>query len=249
MIADSSNCSVPVPYRIHKISRQTRGAPGITNPAACTLHGILKFDSTESPHLVYNEYVALRLAQAARIPVADGVLTVAGDGLAYASLEVALPGMALPDALPSQLDSIATQYPSEAAALVAFDIWIGNRDRGRNLKASIVTPHLPVFRAFDHGHALLNIEAAPEGSIRRLFGDELILAGHPFFGRIQKKDLDRWVKRIRQIDFDVIQDCCVFGRPFRAVPLSVQTSLFYALNTRSGMLETIIRSNMSKIIP
>ena len=71
---------MPVPYRIHKITRQTRGSPGITNPAACTLHGILKFDSAESPHLVYNEYVALRLAQAARIPVADGVLTRVENG-------------------------------------------------------------------------------------------------------------------------------------------------------------------------
>jgi hypothetical protein len=112
--------------------------------------------------MVYNEYVVLRLAQATRIPVADGVLTVAGDGLAYASLEVALTGMVLLDVLPGQLDKISVQYPSESAALAVFDIWIGNRDRGRNLKASVVTHHLPVFRAFDHSHALLNIEATPE---------------------------------------------------------------------------------------
>jgi hypothetical protein len=49
------------------------------------------------------------------------------------------------DALPGQLDKISVQYPNESAALIAFDVWIGNRDRGRNLKASVVTPHLPVF--------------------------------------------------------------------------------------------------------
>ncbi len=240
---------MPVPYRIHKISRPTRGSPGITNPAACTLHGILKFDSAESPHLVYNEYVSLRLAQAARIPVADGVLTVAGEGLAYASLEVALTGMMLPDALPGQFDRISVQYPSESAALVVFDTWIGNRDRGRNLKASVVTPHLPVFRAFDHSHVLLCTEASPEDSIRRLYGKELILTAHPFFGRIQKAYLDRWVKRIREISIEVIQDCCVFGKPFRAVPVSVQESLYSALIKRAASLETIIQSNMNRIIP
>ncbi len=61
------------------------------------------------------------------------------------------------------VNSIKFQSSTQAnLALVAFDVWIGNRDRGRNLKASVVTPHLPVFRAFDHSHALLNIEATPE---------------------------------------------------------------------------------------
>lgn len=240
---------MPVPYRIHKISRKTRGAAGLTSPAACTLHGILKFDGNESPHLVYNEYVALRLAQAARIPVADGVLTVAGDGLAYASLEVALPGMVLPDVLPSQLDKISIKYPRETAALLAFDIWIGNRDRGRNLKASLVTPHLPVFRAFDHSHALLNIENSPQNSLQRLSSRDLILLGHPFFGRIQKAHLDRWVKRIREISIDVILDCCVYGRPFRTVSTTIQTSLYSVLLARAAALETIIQANMGKIFP
>lgn len=238
---------MPVTYRINKINRPSRGSPGITSPAACTLHGILKFDSGESPHLVYNEYVALRLAQAARIPVADGVLTIAGDGLAYVSLEVALPGMDLPNVHLGQLDNIATQYPNETAAIVAFDIWIGNRDRGRNLKASIVTPHLPVFRAFDHSHALLNIENAPGDSIRRLAGEELILVSHPFFKRIKMANLNHWVKRIQQINSDVIEDCCVFGKPFRAVELSVQKDLYSGLMKRVAMLETIIKANAETI--
>lgn len=240
---------MPVPYRIHKISRKTRGSPGLTSPATCTLHGILKFDGNESPHLVYNEYVALRLSQAARIPIADGVLTVAGDGLAYASLEVSLPGITLPDALPSQLDKISAQYPNEAAALLAFDIWIGNRDRGRNLKASLVTQHLPLFRAFDHSHALLNIEGSANESVRRLSGDDLILSSHPFFGRVGKNHLEKWIKRIRQVDRDVIQDCCVYGKPFRAVPEIVQTSLFVALRNRAIALEAIVQSNMGRIFP
>ena len=76
----------------------------------------------ESPHLVYNELVSLRLAQSLKVPVADGVLTVSGDGLAYASLEVALPGKALPDALPSQFGVIAQDCPHESAGLLAFAV-------------------------------------------------------------------------------------------------------------------------------
>ena len=134
------------------------GPSGVTKPAACTLHGILKFDCLESPHLVYNEFVALRLAQALRIPVADGVLTTVGDGYAYASLEVALPGLDLPDMRKSDYLKVANRYPDQAAAILAFDYWIGNRDRGGNVKAAMLSQHLPLFRAFDHQFALLDAE-------------------------------------------------------------------------------------------
>ncbi len=82
--------------------------------------------------------------------------------------------MALPDALPSQFGVIAQNYPHEAAGLLAFDILIGNHDHARNLKASVVTPHIPLFCAFDHSHVLLNIRDNPHDSIKALKSDDLL---------------------------------------------------------------------------
>ena len=244
-----SKSRMPTPYRIHSTRRLKRGSPGITTPVSCTLHGILKFDNPESPHLVYNELVALRLAQSLKVPVADGVLTVAGDGLAYASLEVALPGMALPDALPSQFGVIAKNYPHEAAGLLAFDILIGNHDRGQNLKASVVTPHLPLFCAFDHSHVLLNIRDIPHGSIKALKSDDLLILSHPFFKRVSKANLDIWVKRIARLDHDILRDCCEYGKPFRAVSQELQHDLFTALSRRARKLDQIVLAHQGVIFP
>lgn len=241
--------TVPTPYRIHSTSRLKRGSPGITAPVACTIHGILKFDSAESPHLVYNELVSLKLAQSLKVPVADGVLTVSGDGLAYASLEVALPGISLPDALPSQFGAIARDYPHESAGLLAFDILIGNFDRGRNLKASLVTPHIPLFCAFDHSHVLLNIKGNPQDSIQSMKSDNLLILSHPFFKRISRKNLDIWIKRIARLDTDIIRDCCIYGKPFRAVSEDLQHDLFAALSHRARNLANIISAHQEVIFP
>lgn len=151
------------PYKIRQILK--RRPAGITEASYCTLDAILRFDGPESPHCVYIEHVALRLAQTFHITVADGALIVAGDGPAYASLEVAAPGIPLPNVLDSQCERIARKYPDEVAALTAFDILIGNWDRKRNLKASIVTPHIRLFKNFNHSHALLNIKEDPDDSI------------------------------------------------------------------------------------
>ncbi len=240
---------MPTPYRIHSTRRLKRGSPGTTAPVACTIHGILKFDSAESPHLVYNELVSLRLAQSLKVPVADGVLTVSGDGLAYTSLEVALPGMALPDALPSQFGTIARDYPHESAGLLAFDILVGNFDRGRNLKASVVTPHISLFCAFDHSHVLLNIQENPHDSIQSLKSDNLLILSHPFFKRISRKNLDIWIKRIARLDLDVLRDCCVYGKPFRAVGNELQQALFVALSHRAKNLANIVSAHQGVIFP
>ncbi|MDR7928699.1 hypothetical protein RIE95_17190 [Acidithiobacillus thiooxidans] len=48
-------------YKIRRISSTRKS--GITTPAFCTLEATLKFDGEEAPHCVYNEYVALRLAE------------------------------------------------------------------------------------------------------------------------------------------------------------------------------------------
>lgn len=231
---------MPTPYRIHQLLPAKRSAKGITRPAACTLHGIIKFDCEESPHLVYNEFVALRLAQALRMPVADGVLTIAADGYAYASLEVALPGLDLPDMRKSDYKKVARRYSDASAAILAFDYWIGNADRGGNVKAAMLSEHLALFRAFDHQLALLDIEADFGASIKRLNSSEPIVKFHPFLGVVERSLLNAWVKRIASLSHDTIERCCVFEKPFRTVSPSTQRSLAWALQLRARRLAEII---------
>lgn len=231
---------VPTPYRIHQITPQRQNSRGITKPAACTLHGILKFDCPESPHLVYNEFVALRLAQALRLPVADGVLTVAGDGYAYASLEVALPGLDLPDMRKTDYKKVASRYPDQAAAILVFDYWIGNRDRGGNVKAALVSQHLPLFRAFDHQFALLDVEEDHIRSIERLKSDDPIVTFHPFWVPAVKDHLRQWFIRIACLPAEVVASCCILGQPFRTVTPQTQEALCDALVARGKHLSEII---------
>lgn len=235
------------PYKIRQILK--RRPSGITEASYCTLDAILKFDGPESPHCVYIEHVALRLAQTFHIPVADGALTMAGDGPAYASLEVAAPGIPLPNVLDSQCERIARAYPDEVAALTAFDILIGNWDRKRNLKASIVTPHIRLFKAFDHSHVLLNIREDPYDSIALLGSDDLILRFHPFFGLVSGALLKAWMDRMAAVDDIYIRECCCFGRQFRAVSEQMQSDLAAALSRRKNRLGTILAMNTGTIRP
>ncbi|WP_318556755.1 hypothetical protein [Geobacter anodireducens] len=235
------------PYKIRQILK--RRPSGVTEASYCTLDAILKFDGPESPHCVYIEHVALRLAQTFHIPVADGALTMAGDGPAYASLEVATPGIPLPNVLESQCERIARTYPNEVAALTAFDILIGNWDRKRNLKASIVTPHIRLFKAFDHSHALLNIKESPRDSIALLDSNDLILRFHPFFGHVSGSLLEEWMDRMAAVEDIYIKECCCFGRPFRAVDEQLQSGLAKALSRRKNTLKAILAANIGTIRP
>lgn len=232
-------------YKIRGIRKKS--FPGITAPVACSLDAILKFDSAESPYCVYSELVALRLAQTFHIPVASGVLTTTGSGEAYASIELGSPGLRLPDLLPPQFANAASHYSEEAAALVAFDIFIGNWDRGSNIKASLVTPHLPIFQGFDHEHGLLGVEDDPLKSITRLATADLIVRSHPFFGHISGGAVIKWADRIAQTDDAMIRECCELKRPLRAVTIDIQGDLADALCKRKLNLSQLISSNMMSI--
>ena len=236
----------PTPYKIHRIRRQL--SHGITAASACTLNAILKFDGLESPHCVYNEKVAVRLGQTLHVPVAAGVLTTTSDGPAFASLHVEAPGMNLPNIIPSRAANVAQQYPREAATLMLFDILIGNYDRSGNLKASVVTPHISVFCAFDHSHALLNIEADPYKSIARLDSEKLIAEYHPFHGHLKGSVLDDSLKHLSLCDESYIKECCFFGKTFRAVSDDLQEKLANALARRLKNLPAIVARHRAKLV-
>lgn len=157
----------PATYRLLRVQRR-RNREGVTQPATCTIEGVLKFDSEEAPHCVYNEQVAANLARVLQVPVADGILASTGDGPAYASLLLESPGVPLPDVGGRRIGEVVAAYPEQAAALVVFDILTGNWDRGANMKAALVSPHIRLFQAFDHSHCLLGARPTDTESIAAL---------------------------------------------------------------------------------
>jgi|CXWL01.1.fsa_nt_gi hypothetical protein len=235
----------PHHYKIRSIRKKS--LPGITGAVACSLDAILKSDGIESPYCVYSELVALQLAQTIHIPVANGVLTTTNSSEAYASIEIASPGLHLPDLLPTQYKNAALKYPNEAAALIVFDIFIGNWDRNSNIKASFVTPHRPIFQGFDHEHALLGVENNPMDSIKTLSGTDLIVKSHPFYGLIPFMPMAEWSERINEIDDAMIHECCEFNRPLGAVTTEIQQQLADALCKRKDNLPKLIVKNISHI--
>ncbi len=211
------------------------------------MSAILKFDCAETPYGVYNELVALRLGQRLSAPIAAGVLAVTSDGQSYASIEAGGPGMVLPHVSDANIASIAARYPTGAAALVAFDIWIGNSDRKNNLKAFIASPHIDLFVGFDHGAALLGYADDPTDQIKRLSSDAVVVSFHPFYQRVSAQELSKWISRIESIADDEILDACVFGKPFRAVSVMLQSSLAEALINRRNRIRAIVQNNATRV--
>ena len=232
-------------YKLRSIHKKS--LLGFTEPVSCSLGAILKCDNLGSPYCVYNELVAVRLAQTIHIPVATGVLTEAESRDGYASIELAMPGLRLPDLLPTQFAAAKSRYPDEAVALMLFDIFIGNWDRGSNLKASFVNPSYSIFQGFDHEHALLGVESDPLESIRILGGKDLIVKDHPFYGRLDSRIEINWLKRFSAIDDAMVHECCELGHPLGSVTVDMQRSLAEALCKRKDNLREIVVKNTSHI--
>lgn len=239
--------SFPAIYSLHAIGKPV--GKGSTAPFLGTVDAILKFDHAESPNAVYNEVVALRLGHMLNIPIADGVLVVTSDGHTYVSLQVGAPALPLPDLLPRQHARAAELYPNEAAALVAFDLLIGNRDRIGNVKASLISPHIPIIRGFDHGISLLNVSETFAQSIMDLYDGDLLVRFHPFYKHVRESLLDAWTTRIASSPDPLIDECCSFGRPFRGVNEDMQADLANALKSRKALLKKIISDNIDIVRP
>ncbi len=111
------------------------------------------------------------------------------------------------------------------AALVAFDVFIGNGDRVRNMKASVANPQLYLFRAFDHSHALLNARRTPADSLPALASGDIIVAQHPFYGFVDLDDVAAWAKRIKAVPDTMVAECCEFNRDFRSATRDMQREL------------------------
>ena len=216
---------------------------GITNPQFCTINAVLKSDGIESPQCVYNELVATNVAQTLHIPNAMGVLTKENNDHNFASLEIAKPSTPLPNVRLSWFKDAAKLYPDQAAALVVFDIFIGNSDRYQNLKVSLFNENNPIFCAFDHSHSLLHPFYSPKEAINLLHSDKLLATKHPFYGLIECHRLYEWCQRFMEASDYLIRECCEVGHTLNTVDEITQRKLADALVWRKDNLLHIIKKH------
>ena len=211
------------------------------------MDAVLKFDSPEFPSLVYTELVAQRLANAFGVPVAAGVPVFVGNRYAFASLMVASHANALTTLSPSRVAELCRTYPDEVAALVAFDLLIGNWDRSENAMAALGLAPLRMFVAFDHSHALLHVEADSAASIDRLARGDLIVQAHPFFRRVDRGRLMLWVSRIQALSKHMWEHCAG-ARPLPQVTEEISRALATALQHRARALPTLIEQHAERLL-
>lgn len=232
-------------YSVHTVTNRKPG--GITQPVYGSMRAVLKSDGPEIQHCVYNELVAVRLAQVLQLPVLEGVLAGDPPDYRFASLVLSSPAGLLPNVAVSRFGQVAKTYPTEASALLSFDLLIGNWDRAQNLKASMVSPHIRFFGGFDHSHSLLAVANTALDSIARLEVGELIVRHHPFFGRMARAAVLPWLKHIAAVPAAAIRHACVLGERLNGIDLDLQKRLAKALVVRASMLGALVRRHSRAI--
>jgi hypothetical protein len=227
--------------------RGTHVLSGVTRPIRGRIAAVLKSDGTEIPTCVYNELVASRLGALIGLPAASGVLAQGKHAYEYASLLAATPGGRLPPIFKPRAQRAAIRYPDECAAVFAFDLFIGNWDRGGNIKAALATP-TSFFCAFDHSHTLLALERTPEASIEALSDrDPRRWLNHIFRELVVPTKVQDWVRKIEHISDEYIALCCSPGEPINEVTVANQEALARALQLRKGFLGDLVSEVLSGV--
>ncbi len=229
----------PVTYQIREYGANAPN--GITRPQRGSLRAYFKRDGDESRYCVYNEYVALQLAQIMGVPVASGSLAAGRDSLHYASLEICRFGISLPDLYARHVARVCERYPHECAGILVLDAWVGNRDRLGNLRANIATnssEHLVV--ALDHSHCLLDVDEGAQASLQLLGSGKVIIKSHPFANRLPAPLIQAWLHRVQVISNDRLREVCVYSRAIGAATRNDQEDVLAALLRRRKRLGRIL---------
>ena len=139
----------------------------------------------------------------------------------------------------SSAAAVVRRYRSLAARVLAFDAWIGNRDRHGNVKAVTAHPNANFFAAFDHSHSLLGCESDADLSLRSLESDENFVQGHPFAPYLQASEMQQAVRRLQLVHSSLIAEACV-EELVDFVPYETQSRLGELLTQRRDRLAEIL---------
>lgn len=123
---------------------------GVSGSRYINVNGVAKTNLTHEPHIVANELIVARLAQATGLPIPPGFLVDKEGEPWFVSLNFNLAGEPLPPIRPKLL---AARKPELCAGIVLFDAWVMNPDRhAKNLAHDTTTDAVQIF---DHSRALI----------------------------------------------------------------------------------------------
>lgn len=230
-------------YKIKQIKKKIATA-SMTEPVRGTLDVVLKQDGDNSPCCVYNEMVALRLAQRLGIPVAMGVPTLGDGGIYFASLIVGGLSINLPDLSRRRMEGVSKRYPNAAAAIFVFDVWILNSDRENNLKANLTSAPTQIIAAIDHEQTLLGVKATPEDSVAALNSMEFP-ERHPLANFVSVSHVQRWTIAIAELSDEAIVNAVVLGHSVGGVHAQTQQRLAQALIERREQIEELVNQALA----
>lgn len=225
-------------YKIKELKRKVPGG-SMTEPVRGTLDVILKQDSDNSPTCVYNEMVALRLAQRLGVPLAMGVPSVGDGGTYFASLTVGGLSINLPNISEKKMAAVAKRYPADAAALFVFDVWVMNNDRANNLKANLTQSDVHLVAGIDHEQTLLGTRGDMRDSLQAL-GDLEVPARHPLREHVSAELVSEWVTRIGSLDNGAIDDAVVLSLSISGVHERSQRRLAEIMKIRRDQLAALV---------
>lgn len=121
-----------------------------TRPRHVAVAGLAKNANPAQPYRVANEWICIRLAQAAGLPVPPGFVVQGADGSEFVSLNFNQSKYELP---PADCEALARDLPGLACGILMFDIWVVNTDRkAADLNYDEDTGRVQMF---DHEQALL----------------------------------------------------------------------------------------------
>lgn len=226
-------------YKIRELNRKLPGG-SMTEPVRGTLDVILKQDNENSPTCVYNELVALRLAQRLGAPLAMGVPSVGDGGAYFASLMVGGLSINLPNISSARrMASVAKRYPADAAALFVFDVWVLNNDRANNLKANLTAAELHLVAGIDHEQTLLGTRGDMKDSLEALEKLDVPIQ-HPLRAHVSAKFVDQWTSRIRALDDEAVVDTVVLGFSVSGVHARTQRKLADVMKIRRDEIADLV---------
>lgn len=206
----------------------------------------VKAQDVDHPHLLANELICARLAAAMGLPVLPGEIATHPDGRrCWVTPQIQVGNTSLP---PADASQVLKGQPIVSAGMLAFDYWVRNEDRHSG--NVLFDARLGIW-LIDHDSAL----AGKSGEGMDQLADATTVAPgfHMFRDEVDTEletidaaALDLWVKRIRALPVNVIENAIAEAVDRGLIPKSCQKGLQSFLLARRSQLDTILAGTTAK---
>ena len=162
----------------------------------------------------------------------------------FASLMVGGLSINLPNISAKKMAQVAERYPSDAAAIFVFDVWVLNDDRENNLKANLTSSPLHLVAAIDHEQTLLGRYGDMAKSLDAL--EALAVPDrHPLGTHLEQQHVEQWVARVQSMSDSDINDAVVLGYSVGGVHQRSQLRLAKSMKARRDSLPELVGQALS----